>query len=92
MQPPPAAASGRPEPAPPPPTAASPAPGKEAELLPEAIVDRHFAAARRKWPMFCRDGTPQAADPVWRSRLVRMYLTSADRQAELETPEQVMSR
>lgn len=61
-------------------------------VLPEETVTRYFAAARRKWPMFCRDGSVQASDPVWRSRLVRMYLAEEERHAELDTTEQVASR
>lgn len=64
----------------------------EEMLLPEDIVTQHFAAARRKWPMLCRDGSAQATDPTWRSRLVRMYLAAQERQAELDTTEQVVSR
>ena len=63
------------------------------ELLSEETVARHFAAARQKWPMFCRDGSVQAADPVWRSRLVRMYLAAEERQSQFETTtEQAVGR
>lgn len=62
------------------------------ELLPEEMIGRYFADARRKWPLFCRDGSAQAADPVWRSRLVRMYLTAEDRQSELESTEEAVGR
>lgn len=67
-------------------------PGDGVELLPEEMIGRYFADARRKWPMFCRDGSAQAADPAWRSRLVRMYLAAEDRQSELESTEQAVSR
>lgn len=69
-----------------------PAPTPDEALLPEETVSRFFAAARRKWPMFCRDGSAQASDPVWRSRLVRMYLTAEQQHVRLETTEQMVSR
>jgi hypothetical protein len=65
---------------------------EEPELLSEETVHRYFAAAQRKWPMFCRDGSVQAADPVWRSRLVRMYLAAEERQTTLDSTGQVMMR
>lgn len=67
-------------------------PATDGELLPDDTVRRHFAAARQKWPMFCRDGSAQAADPVWRSRLVRMYLAAEERHTEVETTEQAAGR
>ena len=66
--------------------------GDGVDLLPEEMIGRYFAEARRKWPLFCRDGSAQAADPVWRSRLVRMYLAAEDHQFKLESTEQAVSR
>jgi hypothetical protein len=74
------------------PLVAPPPPAPEEALLPEETVNRFFTAARRKWPMFCRDGSVQASDPVWRSRLVRMYLTAEEHHVQLETTEQMVSR
>lgn len=73
-------------------TAASVEMPADGPVLPEETVSRYFAAARRKWPMFCRDGSVQASDPVWRSRLVRMYLAAEQHQAQLETTDQAVSR
>ena len=54
------------------------------DVLADDVIAEYLPAARKRWPLFARDGTRQATDPVWQSRLVRMYLADLRRGTDLE--------
>lgn len=55
------------------------------DVLPPHVVAEHLPAAQRRWPLFAREGTRQATDPIWQSRLVRMYLADLRNHSEGES-------